>query len=77
MDTLAYRFMNFLQEEFQIPTNDLTFAWQRSEEIVDSLPMVLWQYGFVNLMQLDQSLDWLQETQSTSETQMLFSSIGL
>jgi hypothetical protein len=77
MDTIAYLLMNFLQEEFSIPTHDLTFAWQRSEEIVTLLPVILWQYGFVDLMQLDRILNWLQEIQSSFETQLLLSSVGL
>ena len=51
--------MRFLKEELQLPTNSITLALQHSEQISNRLPMTLWQYGLITLVQLDQIYDWL------------------
>lgn len=55
------RFMQYLQEELAIPRDSLTVALRHSPQNTIQLPMVLWQYGLVNLNQLEQMLDWLEQ----------------
>jgi hypothetical protein len=55
------RFIEYLQEELAIPQDCLTVALRHSPQNAIQLPMVLWQYGLVNLNQLEQMLDWLEQ----------------
>jgi hypothetical protein len=51
--------MNFLAEEMAIPTPSLEMSLRRCNASVGYLPMVLWQYGLIDLGQLERVLDWL------------------
>jgi hypothetical protein len=61
------RLIHFLQEEMGVPAKEIQFAEQALERLsshdsasfANWLPIVLWQYGLVNLEQLDRVLDWL------------------
>jgi hypothetical protein len=53
------RLLGFLKEELSIPTRYLELALRQCQSSVGSLPIVLWQYGFIDLGQLEQVLDWL------------------
>jgi hypothetical protein len=55
------RFMQYLQEELAIPHDSLAIALRHPPQNAIQLPMVLWQYGLVNLNQLEQMLDWLEQ----------------
>jgi Protein of unknown function (DUF2949) len=57
--TRLTKFIQFLQEELAIPTDDLQLALRHTEQTPSLLPMTLWQYGLVTLSQLDQIFDWL------------------
>lgn len=52
--------LRFLQDELAIPTDDLKLAIRQTDQIPSMLPMVLWQYGFVSIHQLEKIFDWLQ-----------------
>lgn len=54
-------FLNFLQNELALSTQDISVALRRRELENDPLPMLLWQYGLVSLEQLEQILDWLED----------------
>lgn len=62
MTQITYlKFINFLREELSIPGESISVLdrhWQKSSAL-SPLPMVLWQYGFVSLEQLDRIYDWL------------------
>lgn len=45
--------LNFINQELDIPAGSLDMAIRQSEVSVGSLPMILWQYGLINLKQLD------------------------
>lgn len=70
--TLKAQFIRFLQEEMGIPVADLTVGQrllnrataQRLEQNLNLLPIILWQYGLVTLVQLDQVFDWLAEAEA-------------
>lgn len=51
--------INFLAEEMAIPTSSLEMALRRCNSSAALLPIVLWQYGLIDLRQLDRVLDWL------------------
>ena len=54
-------FINFLQNELALSTQDISVALRKRELDNDPLPMLLWQYGLVSLEQLEQILDWLED----------------
>ncbi|MBW4522678.1 MAG: DUF2949 domain-containing protein [Scytolyngbya sp. HA4215-MV1] len=59
--------IRFLQEEIGVPDREIHVAERilarlglhDSASFANCLPIVLWQYGLVNLEQLDRVLDWL------------------
>jgi Protein of unknown function (DUF2949) len=53
------QFVRFLEADLAIPTSDLLLAMRHSEQNFSILPMILWQYGLINVTQLDQIFDWL------------------
>ncbi|MGF1491382.1 MAG: DUF2949 domain-containing protein [Microcoleaceae cyanobacterium] len=50
--------LRFLQEELSISTSEITVALRQFERSGGSLPIVLYQYGFVSLKQLSRIFDW-------------------
>jgi hypothetical protein len=65
--TLA-QFIRFLQEELAIPPRSIDLALQHSDQSPSLLPMVLWQYGLVTLMQVTQMWDWLEQSTPALQT---------
>jgi Protein of unknown function (DUF2949) len=51
--------LEFLQVELAIDQNDLNLALHKRHRSSDPLPMLLWQYGFISIEQLQSILDWL------------------
>jgi hypothetical protein len=47
-------------EKLAISPRSLDMAVRLCEASVGSLPMVLWQYGLIDLSQLNQVFDWLE-----------------
>lgn len=45
--------LKFINQELDIPASSLAMAIRQSELSLGSLPMILWQYGLINLEQLD------------------------
>jgi hypothetical protein len=58
--TVLKSLIRFLQDELLIPAESIAFALRQKDLIPNLLPMVLWQYGFVTLDQLDRIFDWLE-----------------
>lgn len=52
--------IRFLEVDLAIPTDNLLLALKHPEVNPSTLPMILWQYGLVQINQLDQIFDWLQ-----------------
>ena len=50
---------NFLRVELAIPMAAIAIALRPGYQDVSQLPMILWQYGLVNLEQLNRIFDWL------------------
>lgn len=55
------KLINFLQNEIKLSHSDISVALRHRELNNGPLPMLLWQYGLVDLEQLEQILDWLDE----------------
>jgi hypothetical protein len=53
------KFINFLHQEIELTNADIAVALRHREFDNGPLPMLLWQYGLVDLEQLEQILDWL------------------
>ena len=47
------RLVSFLQQELEIPADQIELAERQVSQNPNQLPMVLWQYGLVDLWQLD------------------------
>jgi hypothetical protein len=58
--SLKARLVRFLQEDLGVSQRSIQIALRQEELIPSLLPMVLWQYGFVTLEQLEQIFDWLE-----------------
>lgn len=52
--------IHFLQEELAVSATSIAVALRRCEQESGPLPIILWQYGFISLEQLDQIFDWLE-----------------
>ncbi|MBF2008811.1 DUF2949 domain-containing protein [Chlorogloeopsis fritschii PCC 9212] len=55
------KFINFLQEELELTRRDIAVALRKREVENGPLPMLLWQYGLVDIEQLERIFDWLEE----------------
>ncbi|MBE9230529.1 DUF2949 domain-containing protein [Cuspidothrix issatschenkoi LEGE 03284] len=55
------KLLQFLQKELALSTADIAVAKRHPEFNHGPLPMLLWQYGLVDLQQLDKIFDWLAE----------------
>ncbi|MBW4555291.1 MAG: DUF2949 domain-containing protein [Trichormus sp. ATA11-4-KO1] len=55
------KFINFLHKELELTNADIAVALRHRDIDNGPLPMLLWQYGLVNLEQLERILDWLDD----------------
>jgi hypothetical protein len=55
------RLIEFLRDTLAVPADALALGLRRAEQTPSLLPMILWQYGFVSLEQLNQIFDWLEQ----------------
>jgi hypothetical protein len=55
------QFINFLTNDLQLSSQSVEMALRHQKDDPTLLPMVLWQYGLVNLEQLNQIFDWLEQ----------------
>ncbi|PSF35302.1 DUF2949 domain-containing protein [Aphanothece hegewaldii CCALA 016] len=51
--------LQFLTQEMDIPCQSLERVVRQCDAAAGSLPIILWQYGFINIHQLQQVFDWL------------------
>ncbi len=72
--TTYSQFIRFLHEELALSTASIAFSERicgsfglHSHELdYSTLPMVLWQYGFISIDQLDRIFDWQETTPTTT-----------
>ncbi|MEH2336358.1 DUF2949 domain-containing protein [Nostoc sp.] len=55
------KLLNFLHKELELSNADIAVALRHRELENGPLAMLLWQYGLVNLEQLEKIFDWLAE----------------
>ncbi|MBE9013571.1 DUF2949 domain-containing protein [Pseudanabaenaceae cyanobacterium LEGE 13415] len=53
------RLIQFLTDELKVSSNAIALAMQQCEQSPNLLPIVLWQYGLINLSELEQIFDWM------------------
>jgi hypothetical protein len=53
-------FINFLQKELSLTAGDIAIALKKRQVNNEPLAMLLWQYGLVDIEQLERILDWLE-----------------
>lgn len=62
MSSTTYaHFLCFLQEELSLSRDSIAIAQRSVEQTQGPLPMLLWQYGLINLKELDRIYDWLEQ----------------
>ncbi|MGI0494969.1 DUF2949 domain-containing protein [Alkalinema pantanalense CENA528] len=52
--------INFLKNEMRLSSEAIQLGLKQSGSDSAILPIVLWQYGLVNLEQLDKIYDWFE-----------------
>lgn len=52
----------FLYRELGVGAEQIELALRQNPQTPTELPIVLWQYGLIDLGQLAQVLDWLDNT---------------
>ena len=57
--TTSPQFLRFLHEELCLSADSIAIAQRSMNETKGPLPMLLWQYGLINLNELDKIYDWL------------------
>lgn len=57
---MPQKLISFLQDELGIPTQQVQLALRQVQQAPHQLPMALWQYGLINLRQLERIFEWLE-----------------
>ena len=57
----SQQLLRFLREKLGLSENALKLGLRQAELEQAPLPIVLWSFGLLNLMQYQQVLDWLQD----------------
>jgi hypothetical protein len=52
--------IHFLESDLNLSMTDISVALRHPELDNAPLPMLLWQYGLVNIEQLERIFDWLE-----------------
>jgi Protein of unknown function (DUF2949) len=55
------KLIKFLQHEIELSTADISVVLRHPESDNAPFPMLLWQYGLVNIEQLARIFDWLEK----------------
>jgi hypothetical protein len=58
--------VQFLKQDLGVSGEQIELALRQNRETPDQLPMILWQYGFISLGQLNQIFDWLEAVMSVA-----------
>jgi len=51
--------IQYLRDELALPQDTLSLATRFQDRTDTQIPIILWQYGLVNIEQLGQIYDWL------------------
>jgi hypothetical protein len=63
--TLINTLVSFVQTEFGVSNDELATAFHH-DDAATQLPMILWQYGFITVTQLDLLFAWLERARFRS-----------
>lgn len=55
-----HQVVNFLRQNLNLSDDSIQLALKQSQSNYGSLPIVLWQYGLVSLLELDRFYDWFE-----------------
>ncbi len=55
---MQFKLINFLTEELKVPAKSVNLALRQIPQTPEQLPMMLWQYGLINLEELELVWDW-------------------
>jgi Protein of unknown function (DUF2949) len=55
------RLISFLQNEINLSTDDISVVLRHPESNNAPFAMLLWQYGLVDIEQLERIFDWLEK----------------
>jgi hypothetical protein len=69
--------IQFLTDELAVSSDSIKIGLQYSEEIDSLLPIVLWQYGFITLTELETIFDWLAASTSVISSSHLSDRVTL
>lgn len=56
---MGERLTRFLREDLAVSPQGLELAWRGCNQVPDLLPIMLWQYGLIDVQQLNRAFDWL------------------
>lgn len=65
---LVRKLIRFVQQEFGVSDAEIRTVLAR-EEGTANLPILLWQYGFITVSQLDVLFEWLLGMQMSNQAQ--------
>ncbi len=51
--------ITFLRDDIHLSPEQIQLSLRQIQGLPSELPMALWQYGFVDIAQLNSILDWL------------------
>lgn len=57
---MQQKLRSFLTQELGLRVAEVKLAERLVQQMPNQLPMILWQYGLINLGQLEQIFDWLE-----------------
>jgi hypothetical protein len=52
--------INFLRSDLELSADAISLAQKTETLEPHTLPIILWQYGLLNIQQLDYVFDWLE-----------------
>jgi hypothetical protein len=52
--------INFLHSDLEVSADAISLAQKTETLEPHTLPIILWQYGLLNIQQLDHVFDWLE-----------------
>ncbi|MGR3277582.1 DUF2949 domain-containing protein [Acaryochloris marina NIES-2412] len=69
------KLIRYLRDELLIPADAMpegqptaiALAIRQQHHLSSQLPIILWQFGFVSLKQLNQVFEWLERTESSNK----------
>jgi hypothetical protein len=60
VSTHLHKLISFLKDELVISSPSVEMALKHVESDSDQLPMILWQYGLIDINQLDSIYEWIE-----------------